>query len=236
VRNWKRGEYRNPKRALFLSLVVPGLGQAYVGQSTFNYVRAGAYFATEVTLGVLWYQYTVVKYDREVARYRRLADEHWDQRAYEAMVSQNAADTDGNRVRCDVPPPAREEVLVLLLADIDTPAAAADQDTHIRQLIEWGMKSDLNDLREAYFNSRVMTPDQYKGFIRMLETFSTHLSMAANQLLSHALEQLLARSKRMRDTEAATLNMQLVTWRDGRGANEAFVAGTGDALRTWRQP
>lgn len=59
---------------------------------------------------------------------------------------------------------------------------------------------------------------------------------AANQLLSHALEQLLARSKRERDTEAATINMQLTSWRDGRAANDAFVAGTGDALRTWRQP
>ncbi len=88
----ERGEYRNPKRALFLSLVVPGLGQAYVGQSTFNYVRAGAYFATEVTLGVLWYQYTVVKYDREVARFRRLADEHWDQGTYENAVAGLPAD------------------------------------------------------------------------------------------------------------------------------------------------
>jgi hypothetical protein len=47
---------------------------------------------------------------------------------------------------------------------------------------------------------------------------------------------LLARGKQLRDTEAATINMQLVTWRDGRAANEAFAAGTGDALRTWRQP
>ena len=60
--------------------------------------------------------------------------------------------------------------------------------------------------------------------------------MAANQLLSHALEQLLARSKRQRDTEAATLNMQLTTWREAEAANRAFAAGTGDALRTWRQP
>jgi hypothetical protein len=58
----------------------------------------------------------------------------------------------------------------------------------------------------------------------------------SNQLLSHALEQLLARGKRLRDTEASTMNMQLVTWRDARAVNEAFVAGTGDALRTWRQP
>jgi hypothetical protein len=32
------------------------------------------------------------------------------------------------------------------------------------------------------------------------------------------------------------MNMQLVTWRDARGANEALVSGSGDALRTWRQP
>lgn len=68
------------------------------------------------------------------------------------------------------------------------------------------------------------------------ELLGRRQDMAANQLLSHALEQMLARSKRLRDTEAATMNMQLVTWRDGRGANEALVAGTGDALRTWRQP
>jgi len=68
------------------------------------------------------------------------------------------------------------------------------------------------------------------------ELLGRRQDMAANQLLSHALEQLLARSKRLRDTEAANLNMQLVTWMEGRAANEAFVAGTGDALRTWRQP
>lgn len=68
------------------------------------------------------------------------------------------------------------------------------------------------------------------------ELLARRQDMATNQLLSHALEQMLARGKRQRDTEATTMNMQLVTWRDGRAANEALVAGTGDALRTWRQP
>jgi hypothetical protein len=68
------------------------------------------------------------------------------------------------------------------------------------------------------------------------ELLARRQDMAANQLLSHALEQLLSRSKRQRDTEAATINMQLTSWRDGRAANQAFAAGTGDALRTWRQP
>ena len=68
------------------------------------------------------------------------------------------------------------------------------------------------------------------------ELLARRQDMLSNQLLSHALEQLLARGKRLRDTEAATINMQLVTWRDADAVNEAFVAGTGDALRTWRQP
>ena len=68
------------------------------------------------------------------------------------------------------------------------------------------------------------------------ELLARRQDMLSNQLLSHALEQMLARGKRLRDTEAATINMQLVTWRDARAVNEAFVAGTGDALRSWRQP
>ena len=68
------------------------------------------------------------------------------------------------------------------------------------------------------------------------ELLARRQDMAANQLLSHALEQLLARNKRQRDTEAATLNMQLTTWRDGQAVNSAFASGTGDALRAWRQP
>jgi hypothetical protein len=56
------------------------------------------------------------------------------------------------------------------------------------------------------------------------------------QLLVGVVEQLLVDTKRARDTDMAALTMQMVTWRDGRAVNEAFVAGSGDALRTWRQP
>jgi hypothetical protein len=68
------------------------------------------------------------------------------------------------------------------------------------------------------------------------ELLGRRQDMAANQLLSHAVEQLLARGKRLRDAEALTMNMQLTTWRDSKRANDAMVAGTADALRTWRQP
>ncbi len=59
---------------------------------------------------------------------------------------------------------------------------------------------------------------------------------ARGQLMTGVLEQLLMENKRARDADAAAMNMQLVTWRDRAAANEALVAGTGDALRTWRQP
>jgi hypothetical protein len=68
------------------------------------------------------------------------------------------------------------------------------------------------------------------------ELLARRQDMATNQLLSHALEQLLARSKRMRDTEAATMNMRLLGMRDGRAAGARLVEGAANDLRTWRQP
>ena len=90
----KRGNYRNPKKALFMSLVIPGLGQAYIGQSTFNYVRAAAYFTADVTMGYMWYHYSVVKYDRKVKQYRKFADANWSQSAYESKITELAGVTD----------------------------------------------------------------------------------------------------------------------------------------------
>lgn len=59
---------------------------------------------------------------------------------------------------------------------------------------------------------------------------------ATNQLLSHALEQLLVRGKRLRDTEAAVMNMRLGSLRDGRLAGASVIRGAANDLRTWRQP
>jgi hypothetical protein len=52
------------------------------------------------------------------------------------------------------------------------------------------------------------------------------------QLLTGVVEQLLVDNKRARDTEAAAMNMQLVTWRDARRERGVRAAGSGDALRT----
>jgi hypothetical protein len=59
---------------------------------------------------------------------------------------------------------------------------------------------------------------------------------ASNQLLSHALEQLLAQAKRRRDTEVAAMNMRLVAMQRGRDFGQSYIEGSANALRTWRQP
>lgn len=68
------------------------------------------------------------------------------------------------------------------------------------------------------------------------ELIGRRQDMATNQLLSHALEQLLVRGKRLRDTEAATMNMRLGGMQDGRAASASVVRGAANDLRTWRQP
>ena len=68
------------------------------------------------------------------------------------------------------------------------------------------------------------------------ELIGRRQDMATNQLLSHALEQLLARSKRLRDAEVATMNMRLGGMRDGHAASASIVRGSANDLRTWRQP
>ena len=90
--------------------------------------------------------------------------------------------------------------------------------------------------------SDVLDPSQDQGTTAVVQKLSGAALLADRQrqaraaLLVGVVEQLLIDSKRERDTEASLINMQLTTWRTGRAANEAFVAGTGDALRTWRQP
>jgi len=93
------------------------------------------------------------------------------------------------------------------------------------------LESDVLNRRPEYHEMTAILDE-----VAAAELLARRQDMTSNQLLSYALEQLLARGKSLRDTEAAAINMQISTWRDSGDANRAFVAGTGDALRTWRQP
>ena len=68
------------------------------------------------------------------------------------------------------------------------------------------------------------------------ELLGRRQDMATNQLMSHALEQLLARSKRTRDTEAATMNMRLLGMQNGRAFGQSLISGAAADLRAWRLP
>ena len=111
-----------------------------------------------------------------------------------------------------------------------------------RDAAEYLTPGGKNDV--AVWNDLLVTQFGYSQPIAtaVLDKMSGAVLIAARQrqaraqLLAGIVEQLLVESKRARDTEAAAMNMQLVTWRDGRAANEAFVSGTASALNTWRQP
>jgi hypothetical protein len=93
------------------------------------------------------------------------------------------------------------------------------------------LETDVLDPRSRYHEMTAVLDKVAAG-----ELLARRQDNATNQLLSHALEQLLVRGKRLRDTEAATMNMRLLGMRDGRTAGASLVKDAASDLRTWRQP
>ncbi|HVV71129.1 MAG TPA: helix-turn-helix domain-containing protein, partial [Verrucomicrobiae bacterium] len=52
-----------------------------------------------------------------------------------------------------------------------------------RQLVEWGVKTDLRKLEGAYFHTKVLTPKSYQAVLRLLEVFCQHLTLALDQIV-----------------------------------------------------
>jgi AraC-like DNA-binding protein len=50
------------------------------------------------------------------------------------------------------------------------------------QLMRSGVKADFSRLEDAYFNSRVLSPDCYRAVVRLLETFADHLNTIAEEI------------------------------------------------------
>src|SRR3989304_1270193 len=119
--------------------------------------------------------------------------------------------------------------------------AAAIAATHGTGQLRWfGRKNELPAIDAL--ERDVIDPSSEQGTTAVLDKISGATLIGARQrqariqLLVAMVEQLLVDSKGARDTDTAALAMQIVTWRDGRAASKAFVAGSGDALRSWRQP
>ena len=127
------------------------------------------------------------------------------------------------------------------LATVNLTDAAAIAGTHGTGQLRWlGRKHELQAIDAL--EGDVIDSSSDQSTTAVLDKISGAALIGARQrqariqLLVGVVEQLLVDTKRARDTDMAGLAMQMVTWRDGRAANEAFVAGSGDALRTWRQP
>lgn len=139
-----------------------------------------------------------------------------------------------------LPADARRSFLARL-ATIELTDAAAIAATHDSgQLRLNGRRRELQAIDAL--ETDVTDPSNEQSATAVLDKISGAVLIGARQrqaraqLLAGIVEQLLIDGKRARDSEAAAMNMRLLTWRDGRAANEAFVAGSADALSTWRQP
>lgn len=126
------------------------------------------------------------------------------------------------------------------LASVDLIDAAAIASTHYSGQLRFGGRRELNAIDaleadvvdESVDQSATAVLDKISG----ATLIGARQRQARIQLLAGLLEQLLVDNKRARDTDASALGMQIVTWRDKPAADQAFRAGAGDALRTWRQP
>jgi YesN/AraC family two-component response regulator len=53
----------------------------------------------------------------------------------------------------------------------------------VRLMAEWGMETEGDQLKRAYFGTRVLSPRQHDGAVKLLSIFAQHISMVSNQIL-----------------------------------------------------
>jgi len=52
-----------------------------------------------------------------------------------------------------------------------------------QQLVDWGVSVDLTQLKDAYYHSHTLPPQQYTATVKLLELFATHVSTLANEIV-----------------------------------------------------
>jgi len=103
---------------------------------------------------------------------------------------------------CDAAVPVRVgENLVAFLQTgqvFVTKPTARDFNKISRELMNWGVQSDLKRVEEAYFQTRVLDKKQFDAVLRLLTIFAQHLASLSNQLMVSAQQSespMVARAK-----------------------------------------
>ena len=83
-----------------------------------------------------------------------------------------------------------------------------------RLISEWGVPVSREDLREAYFGTRVVAPKQHNSIVKLLAIFAQHLSMVSNQIIvqqANAELPVITRAKEfIRQNQAEELSLGMV--------------------------
>jgi len=88
---------------------------------------------------------------------------------------------------------------------------AGQFDRLARQVMSLGTPLNPNDLKRAYFGTKVLSPKEHEGIVRMLSVFSQHLAMVSNQLVvrqEHPEPPMVSRAKEfIEDHQAEDLSL-----------------------------
>ena len=61
--------------------------------------------------------------------------------------------------------------------------SAAQYDRTVKLAREWGVDVDDDELKKAYFGTRVLAAKEYESMVKLLTIFAQHLSMITNQIV-----------------------------------------------------
>lgn len=133
-----------------------------------------------------------------------------------------------------------ETAIAAQLATLDVADSAIIASTDQTGQLRYNGRKELAAIEAL--EADTLDPSLTQGTTAVLDKISgaslirARQQQARIQFLAGIVEQLLVDNKRARDTETATMNMQLERLRYGRVAGTSLVAGASNALRNWKQP
>jgi AraC-like DNA-binding protein/ligand-binding sensor protein len=116
---------------------------------------------------------------------------------------------------CDTAVPVRagDQVLGFLQTGqvFRTKPTQAQFERTARLSAEWGVQADPEQLKDAYFKTRVLSPKLYDSMVKLLSLFAQHLSIVSNQIAlqqQNAEPPVIARAKQyIQDNQAEDLSL-----------------------------